>query len=233
MGINMSDTPSHVGMILDGNRRWALKHALKPWEGHKAGKENLQKMLYHWIDTDIKYLTLYSLSLDNFKNRNEIEKKFLLQVIQAGFDELVTDELIKKGEVNVNVIGRWELLPENLKKSIQKAIDATKDYNKKFLRFAICYDGQDELVHAAQNIANKEIETVTPETIKQNLFTKDLPPVDLLIRTGGEKRLSGFLLWDASYAELYFTEVLFPDAVPDTFDEAVEEFKNRQRRFGK
>jgi len=224
----------HIAIILDGNRRWAQKHALKPWEGHEAGSKTLKKLLKYWVDSDIPYLSLYTLSLDNFIKRSEIEKRFLFHLFKINFRELLEDELIHKGKVKVKILGKWELLPDKeLKKLLKEVMEKTKDYDKKTLSFLICYDGQDEIVNAVQKLIGKGVKKVTPELIKQNLFTSELPPVDLLIRTGGEKRLSGFLLWDASYAELYFTETLFPDSVPKTFDEAIEEYKNRKRRFGK
>lgn len=228
--------PVHIGIIMDGNRRWAQKHKLNPWEGHEAGRKTLQRMINHFGNKEsaTKYLTLYTLSLDNFKNRSEIEKQFLFKVLTQGFTELLKEPVIFDQKININVIGRWELLPDKaLKDAVQKAIDATKNHKNKFIRFAICYDGHDEIVHACQKIVDSNTKNITSELIKNNLFTKDLPPVDLVIRTGGEQRISGFLLWDASYAELYFTETLFPDSVPDTYEKAVEEFKNRQRRFGK
>jgi undecaprenyl diphosphate synthase len=229
----MTDGPNHVGIIMDGNRRWAKLHHVMPWEGHKAGKETLKKLAREWIESDVKYLTLYTFSLKNLKNRNPIEKKYLYDVVKAGVMDVLSDPYFYE-QININVIGRWHLLPDkDLKKRIQEMIDKTAKNTKKVLRMAICYDGQDEIVYSCQNLIDKGVKTVTPELIKQNLFTNELPPVDLLIRTGGEKRLSGFLLWDASYAELFFTDKLFPDCVPGTLQEAIEEFKNRKRRFGK
>jgi undecaprenyl diphosphate synthase len=222
-----------VAIILDGNRRWAKLHNLKPWEGHRAGKETLKKLAREWMESDVKYLTLYSFSLKNLQNRNPLERHYLYQVLKAGIIDTLSDPYFYEN-LNISVIGRWHLLPDkSLKKKIQEMIDKTAKNKDKMLRLAICYDGQDEIVHACQNLIDKGVKKVTPELIKQNLFTNELPPVDLLIRTGGEKRLSGFLLWDASYAELFFTDKLFPDCVPGTLQEAIEEFKNRKRRFGK
>jgi len=228
--------PVHIGIIMDGNRRFAQKHSMNPWEGHEAGRKTLKKMINYFGNKEsaTKYLTLYTFSLENLKNRSELEKQFLFKVLTQGFKELLDEHVIFDKKININVIGRWELLPDKgLKDAIQKSIDATKTHKNKFIRFAICYDGQDEIVHACQKIVDSNAKKVTPELIKQNLFTSELPPVDLVIRTGGEQRISGFLLWDASYAELYFTETLFPDSVPDTYENAIEEYKNRQRRFGK
>lgn len=231
-----SKEPLHVGIILDGNRRWAQNHKLNPWEGHKAGKETLKKQIKYFANKEskTKYLTLYSLSLDNFQKRSEIERKFLYNVLREGFSEILDEPVIFEKKINIDVIGRWELLPDKgLKDAIKKAVDATKTHSNKFIRFAICYDGQDEIVQACQKIVDSSAKKITPELIKQNMFTSKLPPVDLVIRTGGEQRLSGFLLWDAGYAELYFTETLFPDSVPDTYENAVKDYANRQRRFGK
>lgn len=229
----MAEKLKHIAVIMDGNRRWAKLKNIQPWEGHEEGRKTLRNLLDYFVSLDITHLTLYSLSLGNVQNRSEIEKQFLFKVLKAGFDEIPTLKSIHEGKVKVTFMGRWEILPEDIKASIKKAIDCTKHYKNKFLQFAVCYDGQDEIVYAAQNLIDKKIKKVTPELIKANIFTSDIPPVDLLIRTGGEQRLSGFMLWDCSYAELFFTETLFPDAVPKTFDEAIKEFYSRQRRFGK
>ncbi|MDD5182390.1 MAG: polyprenyl diphosphate synthase [Candidatus Nanoarchaeia archaeon] len=228
--------PLHIGMILDGNRRYAQKHGLKPWEGHEEGKKALSKLIRYFANSEsqTKYLTLYALSLDNFQKRSQIERNFLYNVLKEGFTEILDEPIIFEKKINIDVIGRWELLPDKeLKEAIQNAVDATKSHKNKFIRFAICYDGLDEIVNAAQKIVDSNAKKVTKELIKENLFTKDLPPVDLLIRTGGEQRLSGFLLWDASYAELYFTETLFPDSIPGVYNSAIKDYANRQRRFGK
>lgn len=229
----MVKSPKHVAIIMDGNRRWAKKNNIMPWEGHKAGKETLKKLTKEWLESEVEYLTLYTFSLENLKKRNPLEKKFLYSVLKEGVIDAITDPLVYK-KININVIGRWELIPDNiLKEKIREMIEKTKNNKKKFLRLAICYDGQDEIVYAAQKLIDKGIKKVTPEVLRQEMFVKDLPPVDLIIRTGGDRRISGFLLWDASYAELFFTDILFPDAVPGTFGEAIEDFKNRQRRYGK
>jgi len=229
------DYPKHVGVIMDGNRRWAKKMNLEPWEGHKAGKETLKKLINYFLDSKVQYLTLYSLSLDNFNKRSSIERKHLYEVIKSGFDEIVESDLVKKRKLCIKVIGKWWLLPEDIKTSIEKAIEVTKNNKGKIVTFAICYDGQDEVVEACKEIVKKGIPTdkINLKVFYENMYSKDLPPVDLIIRTGGEKRLSGFMLWSASYAELYFTEVLFPDAVPETFELAIKDFSQRKRRFGK
>lgn len=223
----------HIGLILDGNRRWSKKHALKPWEGHEAGRLTLSILTRYWASkTDIKYLSLYALSLKNFLGRSSLEKKLLYGSLERGFIDLLNDKLLKKEKIRVKIIGKWNLLPDKrLKKVLNEIISKTKKHNKKVLSFFICYDGQDEITEAAKEMKN--VQRITRSTIKNNLFTKDLPPVDLLIRTGGEHRLSGFMLWDVSYAELYFTDILFPDFTPSSFNNAITEYKNRKRRFGK
>lgn len=224
-------TLRHVALILDGNRRWAAQHNLKPWQGHEAGRKALFNLIKHWATkTNIECLSLFSLSLDNFLKRTELEKNFLYQQFILGFKELLTQPELKSEQIKVNIIGKWELIPnEELKQILKKVILTTKEHKKRALSFFICYDGQDEIVEAAKKLQK---ENITKETFKKALFTSELPEVDLLIRTGGEQRLSGFMLWDISYAELYFTKTLFPDFSPVQFNAAIEEYKNRQRRFG-
>lgn len=230
--------PCHIGIVMDGNRRYAKKQGIEPWKGHEKGREALKEIIRYFanLDSETKYLSLYAFSLENLKNRPELEKKFLYQQLKKGFDELLEEKVIFENEVNISTIGHIEMLPDkNLKNSITKIVDATKNYSNKYIVFAICYDGQDEFVNATKRIAEQKIkpEDINTRTIKKNLFTKDIPPLDLLIRTGGEQRLSGFLLWDASYAELYFTGTLFPEFSPADLETAIEDYKSRQRRFGK
>jgi tritrans,polycis-undecaprenyl-diphosphate synthase [geranylgeranyl-diphosphate specific] len=231
------NTPQHVAIIMDGNRKWAQKHKLKPWEGHEAGRKALDRLVRYWVDSEVKFLSLYSLSLDNFSKRSSIEKQFLYKLFKVGFTDLLKDKITHDAKIKVLILGKWELIPDKeLKALFREVMEKTSGYSNKVLAFYICYDGQDELVEAAKRIAQKygtAPDKISNEVLKANLFTSGIPPVDLLIRTGGEQRLSGFLLWDASYAELYFTETLFPDSVPATFDAALEEYKNRKRRFGK
>lgn len=217
---------------MDGNRRWAVKHILKPWEGHEAGRKTLSSLIRHWATkTDIECLSLFSLSLDNFSKRTDVEKQFLYKQLMAGFTELLKDPMLKSQQIRVRVLGRWQLIPDiALKSLLQKVMSETKGHEKRSLSFFICYDGQDELVEAARKIARGNI---TKGDFKRSLFTAELPEVDLMIRTGGEKRISGFMLWDISYAELYFTDVLFPDFDTEEFDRAVVDYHNRKRRFGK
>jgi undecaprenyl diphosphate synthase len=226
------ETLRHVSMIMDGNRRWAKKHILEPWKGHEAGRKTLSNLIRYWATkTDIECLSLFSLSLDNFSKRTEIERQFLYKQFIEGFTELLKDPVLKAQQIRVRILGRWALIPNiYLKSLIQKVMSETKGYDKRSLSFFICYDGQDELVEAAKKVARGNI---TKGDFKRSLFTAELPEVDLMIRTGGEQRISGFMLWDISYAELYFTDVLFPDFDAEEFDKAVEEYNNRKRRFGK
>lgn len=228
--------PKHIAIIMDGNRRYAKKHKLKSWEGHEVGKKTLKKLVLHWLNTKIENLTVYALSLDNLKKRSSTEKKFLFALLAEGFDELLKEPKIFKKQVNVGFLGRWDLIKyKELRKSIQDIKKATKKFNKKSLNFAIAYDGQDEIVQACKGVVKSKISSnkIDSKIIKKHLYSSKLPPVDLLIRTGGDQRISGFLLWDISYAEFYFTPLLFPSFTPKQFDKAIKEFKKRQRRFGK
>ena len=220
----------HVAIIMDGNRKYALKHNLLPiFKGHEPGKKTLEKLLVHWArKSKVEYLTLYTLSLDNFHKRGTIERNFILKLLQRGFDNLAEHEVVHEQKINIKIIGERKILPKYLKDSIKNLENKTKDYKNKFLTLCVAYDGQQEIINAC-----KKTKSATIRTFKKYLQTKDVPSLDLLIRTGGEKRISGFLLWDVSYAELIFRKQLWPEYTPQMFEADLKEFKRRKRRFGK
>ncbi len=229
--------PRHVVIIPDGNRRWARSQGLEPWEGHEEGAKNLEKIIQKAFNLGVKCLSFWGSSLDNLTKRPLKEKRALLNIFERYFTRLIENKEIHENEARINVIGKWEdQFPHSLKKIIRKCIDDTKDYRKCFLNFFLAYNGDDEMVEAVKKIAEKynSAKEVTAQTIKENLMTKDLPPVDLLIRTGGEPHLSvGFMMWDIANAQLYFSQKLYPDFNPDDFEKAIREFQRRERRMGK
>lgn len=234
----LRNIPTHVAIIPDGNRRWARQRGLKPWEGHEAGAKNLEEVLRANLDLGVKYVTFWGSSLDNLRKRPLREKKALLDIYRRYFAKLTENEDIHKHQVRVNVIGKWEeQFPEIVKKVIKNCINRTNKYQKFFLNFLLAYSGDAEMVEAANRIIEKfkgKVKRITARMIKEHLMTKDLPPVDLLIRTGGEPHMSaGFMMWDLRNAQLYFSPVLWPDFDEKKAREAIEDYSRRVRRFGK
>jgi tritrans,polycis-undecaprenyl-diphosphate synthase [geranylgeranyl-diphosphate specific] len=225
----------HTAIILDGNRRYAEKKKLFPrFLGHKEGEKTLKRLLLYWFKMKgPKHLSLYVFSLYNLKNRNPIEKHFIFKLFEKGFEELLLTKEIHKQKIHVSFIGKKEACPKSFRELMEKIEDKTKDYKNKFLNFCVCYDGQEEITNAFNNMLKNNIKKADEKTIKKCLYTREIPVVDLVIRTGGEKRLSGFLLWDTSYAEMIFKEETWPEYTPDMFEEDLEEFRRRKRRFGK
>jgi len=231
--------PRHVAITPDGNRRWAKNHGKKAIEGHEEGTKVFKKILKHASARNVEYVSMWGMSLDNFVKRNPAEVAGLLNLFRKEFKELAQDEDIHRNKVHVNVLGRWqEKFPFPVRGAVQEAIDATKDYSKLFLNIFLAYSGTDEMLEAVKTIAEKAKDAkskllVTPELLKQHLYTKDMPPVDLLIRTGGEPHLSaGFMMWDCADSQLFFTEKYWPDFREADFDAALLDFQNRKRRFG-
>ncbi len=231
--------PEHIAVILDGNRRWASEKDLDPWYGHKKGAEKVEKLLEWCLKLNVKSITLYAFSTENFRRpRKEVEE--IMQIAAEKLQKIITDERIHKNKVRVKVIGRINLLPENLQKMIADAEKATQNYDKHFLNVAFAYGGRAEIVDAAKKIAEmvqkKEIapEEIDEELFEQNLYTSHLPKQDpdLIIRTSGEERLSGFLLWQSAYSELCFLDVYWPDFRLIDLLRAVRTFQKRKRRFG-
>lgn len=234
----VKNIPTHVAIIPDGNRRWAEKKGLKPWDGHEAGAENVEKVLKANLDLGVKHVTFWGSSVDNIQKRPWREKRALLNIYRKYFIRLLDNEDIHKNQVQVNVIGRWEeQFPDSLKNILRKCIGKTEKYKKHFLNFLLAYSGDDEMVEAANSILAKckgKVKRITAKMIKDHMMTRDLPPVDLLVRTGGEPHNSaGFMMWDTANAQLYFSEVLWPDFDEKKMREAVLDYARRGRRFGK
>ncbi len=230
--------PIHLGLILDGNRRWIKQQGINDvTKGHVAGYKNLKSILYPIFQAGIHYLSVYALSNENIKNRTEKEVKFLFKLIIRGVKDVLTEPLIKEKHVRVRLIGRLGELPTEIQQEIEKMNQATKNYHDNFINFCVVYDGQDELVDAMKKIIRSRIpeEQITRSTIKQNLYTSDFPPLDYIIRTGMDDgaRLSGFLLWDSSYAEFKFRNELWPDYNKEMLLEDLKEYLTRNRRKGK
>lgn len=231
--------PQHIVLIPDGNRRWARKKGLPPFFGHRQGAKTTKKILKAALELKIPCFTFWGTSLDNVTKRSPEEIKFLFNIFEQYFKKLINSKEIHQNSVKINVLGRWDkLFPERLKQLIKKLINKTKNYKNHQLTFLMAYSGIEEMTSAIQRIAKFKIQNlkfkINEESIKANLWTKDLPPVDLVIRTGGEPHWSsGLMMWDVADAQLYFTETLFPDFSAEEFKKAVERYTETERRLGK
>jgi len=229
--------PKHIAIIPDGNRRWARSRGLPPWEGHRYGAKTLEKIASEVLRQKIPYFSFWAASVDNLKKRSPQEIKFLLQLFKEMFTKIAESKEIHENEVRVDILGRWrELLPKFVQRPMQKALDATRHYSRFFLNFLIAYSGTDEMLSAIKGIVKDMRENhlrLTPKVIKKHLYTKDLPSVDLVIRTGGEPHLSaGFLMWDVADAQLYFSKKMWPAFTPADLRKALQDYAGRKRRFG-
>jgi undecaprenyl diphosphate synthase len=229
--------PNHVAVIPDGNRRWAKARGMKPWEGHEFGAKNTEKIIRRAFKIGIKCLSFWGSSLENLKKRPFQEKRALLGIYERYFKQLLDSKEIHENEVKMNFIGKWEeQFPERLKKVIKECLQKTKNYKKCFLNFFLAYNGDDEMLEAVKSIAKKHKlgAKITGDTIKENLMTRDLPPVDFLVRTGGEPHLSaGFMMWDIANSQMCFSQELYPDFNEEKFEKAIGEYDKRERRMGK
>jgi tritrans,polycis-undecaprenyl-diphosphate synthase [geranylgeranyl-diphosphate specific] len=229
----------HIAIILDGNRRWASENELNPWLGHKKGAETVEQLLDWCEKLNVKFVTLYTFSTENFRRSpDEIEE--IMRIAEEKFRKLLTDERIHRNKVHVKVIGRVSMLPESLQNLISDVEKATASYDSQFLNFAFAYGGRAEIVDAAKKIAEKvksgelDLDDVDETTFEKYLYTSHMPKQepDLIIRTSGEERLSGFLLWQSAYSELCFLDVFWPDFRLIDLLRAIRTFQNRKRRYG-
>ena len=227
--------PRHIAIIPDGNRRWARLHKLKPWEGYNFGAKTFERIFKKILELGIPYTTFWIASLDNLTKRPKEEVKFLCGVFAKNFPRLAKEELIHKYQVRVQVIGRWkELMPKHVINAVLKPIEATKNYSRFFLTFLMAYNGDDEMIEAIKKIKKAKITSLNSEILNKYLWTGNLPPVDLLIRTGGEEHLSaGFMMWKIQYAQMAFPKVYFPDFDEKEFLKVLKTYSQRERRFGK
>ena len=226
--------PNHVGIIMDGNGRWATKRGLKRTAGHKAGSDNLKNLCIHIADKGVKYLSVYAFSTENFK-RDKQEVDFLMNLFFTVFNREF--DFIMKKKIKVVFSGRREPLSDKVLAAMDKIMEDTKDFDG--LTFNIClnYGSVYEIADTTKKICEMykngefELDDINPDFVQHNLY-QDLPPLDFVIRTSGELRLSNFMMFQASYAEFYFPQVLFPDFNEDEFDKALLVYNHRDRRFG-
>lgn len=220
--------PTHVAIIMDGNGRWAKKRAMPRTFGHRQGAQRLVKVAKYASELDIKYLTVFAFSTENW-NRPKDEVEYLMKLPIEFLNKY--EKSLMKDNIRLKVIGDRTKLNSLVQETINRVELSTKNNTKLTLIIALNYGSQDEIVNAVNYISKNNIE-VTKETFKEYLFTKDFPDVDLLIRTSGEYRISNFLLWQIAYAELYFTNTLWPDFSKAEFDKAICSYSKRERRYG-
>jgi undecaprenyl diphosphate synthase len=224
--------PRHVAIIMDGNGRWARKRGLPRLVGHNAGGDNIRPVVKIFDNHGVKYLTLYMFSTENW-NRPRIEVAGLLSLLAKKIDQ--ETQAFHQENIRLVHLGRLDRLSHKLREKVQAAVELTKNNTGLTLCLAFDYGGRDEIVQAARRIAGAGIadDDMDESVFVRYLYSPDIPDPDLVIRTGGESRLSNFLLWEAAYSELYFTPVLWPDFGLEDVEEALSEYKRRRRRFGK
>ena len=232
----MGKVPRHIGIILDGNRRFSKKLMLKPWMGHEWGAKKVEN-LFEWVkEIGVKELTLYAFSVENF-NRPKEEFDFLMNIFGDEFEKLLNDKRVHRDRIKINFIGRIWMFPKEVSEKMYKLIDMTKDYDGYIINFAMAYGGRAEIIDATKKIAEKikagelNVDEINEEVFRKELYMESEP--DLIIRTSGEQRTSGFLLWQGSYAEFYFCPKLWPEFEKEDLIKAIEDYSERERGFGK
>lgn len=227
--------PKHIAIIMDGNRRWAKNKMLPVKLGHKQGAETLKKIVRHANKIGLEYITVYAFSTENWKRSKE-EVDSLMSLLENYLDDFAKEADTEN--IVIRVLGDLTALSKSLQESIRKTIERTKNNTGTIFNIALNYGGRNEIVNAVKEISkevalgNLEIENITENIVSDHLYTKSIPDPDLLIRTSGELRLSGFLPWQTVYSEFVFLEKLWPDFTPDDLDESIEIFRKRNRKFG-
>ena len=234
--IDLTNVPNHVAVIMDGNGRWAKGKGMNRIFGHKNALTAVRETIESAAEIGTKAITLYAFSTENWK-RPQLEVNALMSLLISSLNkELKT---FQENEVKVNSIGNIKSLPEKAQKTLQEVRDKTQNNKRIVLTLALSYGAREEIVNTIKNISKKvvnnelSIEEIDEKIINNHLYTFNLPDVDLMIRTSGEQRISNFLLWQMAYAELYFTDILWPDFRKEHFYDAIIEYQNRERRFGK
>jgi len=226
---------SHIAIIMDGNGRWASARGLPRYEGHSQGLKTLRKLLKELRDFDLKYLTIFSFSLDNWR-RPEEETSKLMQLLRKFISNDLSE--LHNNNVRIKIIGSRSNIPKDILNLVKGAEDLTSDNKGLYLQIAFNYSGRHEIINASKRIAlaaskgDLDPSNINSEIFESHLYTAGVPDPDLIIRSGSEKRISNFLLWQLSYAEVYFEECLWPDYTKAKLERAIEDYSNRSRRFG-
>lgn len=225
--------PHHVGIIIDGNRRWAKENGLPTLEGHRQGLEKVKEVGRWCWDRGVRILTIFAFSTENW-NRSKAEVRYLMRLLGQALAKKEVKRLNKEG-IKVRVIGQRERLPKSLQGAIKQAEELTENNKQGILNIALSYGGRAEITEAIRKIIREKVSEaeINESLVGQNLWTNGLPDPDLIIRTAGEQRLSNFLIWQAAYSELYFCQKYWPDFSEKDLDEALEDYGKRQRSFGR
>ena len=233
------EKPEHIAVILDGNRRWADLRSVPPSLGHEIGADKVEELLRWCLDLGVRTVTIYAFSTENFlRPKGEVEH--IMELLDEGLRKIMADRDIHEQRVKIRAIGRLHLLPEQTQRLIERVEESTKDYDNHYLNIALAYGGRAEIIDAMRIIAEEvrqgklEANEINEEIVEEHLYTSHLPKSDpdLIIRTSGEERLSGFLLWQAAYSELCFMDVYWPDFRRIDLLRAVRTFQRRERRYG-
>ncbi len=227
--IETNEKGLHIGIILDGNRRYAKKLALQPWKGHDFGTETFEKLLDWCKELGIKELTLYCFSLENFK-RQEKEVEYLMDIFKKQLRKFMKDKRLDEDKVKVRFIGKTEKFDKELQELMREIEKKTEKNNKSIINFCMAYGGRQEIIDTFKKIVENKIE-INEENFQKNLWLSDEP--DFIIRTGGVVRTSNFLPWQSTYSEWIFLDKMWPEFTKEDLISAIEEFKTRERRFGK
>mgnify|MGYP000855844631 FL=1 len=234
--INTSNLPSHIAIIMDGNGRWAKKQGKLRMFGHENGTKSVTKTVEAVAELGVSHLTLYAFSTENW-NRPKLEVQTLMKLLIKSLKKEI--KTLQKNNIRLNAIGNLNALPNKVLTELNDVIDKTKNNNRVVLTLALSYGSREEIISAIKEISDKvknniiSSEKIDESVINEHLYTRNLPDVDLLIRTSGEQRISNFLLWQIAYAELYFTDVLWPDFSKEDLYHAIVNYQKRERRFGK
>ncbi|MDB4590301.1 isoprenyl transferase [Flavobacteriaceae bacterium] len=234
--INTDQLPNHIAIIMDGNGRWAKSKGLLRSIGHQNGAKTVKEIVETCAKINVKYLTLYAFSTENW-NRPKLEVELLMKLLISSLKKEV--KTLQKNNIKLSTIGNLNSLPTKVAKELKDVIEKTKDNNRLTLTLALSYGSQEELIKTIKEISLKvknnliSPENIDKSVINNHLYDHYLPDVDLLIRTSGEQRISNFLLWEIAYAELFFTDILWPDFNNENLFEAILNYQNRERRFGK
>jgi tritrans,polycis-undecaprenyl-diphosphate synthase [geranylgeranyl-diphosphate specific] len=228
--------PKHIGIIMDGNRRFSKRLMMKPWKGHEWGAKKVKRLLEWGHELGIKELTLYSFSVENF-NRPREEFKYLMDLFRKEFDNIKHDTRIREYGIRINFIGRTWMFPEDIQERMKSLMELTRGHDGHILNLAMAYGGRQEIIDAVKKIAREledgklDIDSLNEESFSRHLYMTDEP--DLIIRTGGEHRTSNFLLWQSNYSELFFIDKMWPEFEKEDFVRVIRDYQRRDRRFGR
>ncbi|MBI5397953.1 di-trans,poly-cis-decaprenylcistransferase [Candidatus Woesearchaeota archaeon] len=234
--MNSTNVPRHIGIILDGNRRFSKRLMLKPWMGHEWGAKKVEKVFDWCQELGIREITLYCFSMQNF-DRPKQEFDFLMNVFRENFEKLKTDPRLEQNGIRLNFIGRIHLFPAEIQASMRHLMEQTKNHDQHIINFAMAYGGREEVIDAVKKIGEQikrgdvDVANINEEVFSKNLYMDHEP--DLIIRTGGDCRTSNFLIWQSWYSEWFFLEKTWPEFEKEDLINVVNEFGSRQRRFGK